>query len=178
MEIFEHYARQLLLTAVFALLSIGTANATELRAFEFRVTDHQAGIEDFLKLDVKLESLAIHPKGAGRREGWIELNSDFQLIDIVPLKNGRYVSVGTFEVPLGIYDAVRIKFEHVSGDLKSNRPPDLSAKNTTVATTFDLSESTITGEQPALVLDLYVESQTDHEPDLYEVKVKEIRTEQ
>ena len=165
--------RGVLFFAIFiAIAGFKNAIPSDFREIEFRVTDHQDGIEDFNKLDVQLESVAIHPKIASRNNGWIVLATDFPLIDIVPLKNGLYLSTGTYQVPSGVYDAVRVKFKTVDGDLYSDMPPSLSAKNTTIATNIDLSDS---GVQLALVLDLYVESQTDHEPNLYVVKVKEIR---
>lgn len=165
--------RLLVLIFVLLPLNIAAIDAVETRSIELRVTDHQAGIEDFRSLGVRLKSIGIHPKGESRRQGWINLNNEFSSIDIVPLKNGRYVKAGTFDVPMGIYDAVKVQFENVDGELLSNRVPRLSADDTIVATNIDLSAKT----QVAVVLDLYVESLTDHEPDLYIVKVKEIRVE-
>ena len=164
-------------TAVVKSTDLETTGSTELREIEFRVTDHQAGIEDFHKLNVQLQSVAIHPKNAARNSGWLELASDFPFIDIVPLKNGRYVSSGTFQIPFAVYDAVRVKFQSVCGELHNNKPPSLTAKNTTVAARFDLSKKIESDNKLALVLDLYVESLTDHEPNLYQVKVREVRLE-
>lgn len=163
-----------LVISLLILPGVLFANVPEgMRSLEIRVTDHQAGIEDFQNLGVRLQSVSIHPKGAARREGWIVLERAFPLIDIVPLKNGLYESAGVFDVPTGNYDAVKIEFLNIEGDLHSNDSLSISADNTTVATSINLT----TEPQLALVLDLYVESQTDHEDGLYVVKVKEIRVE-
>lgn len=168
-------ASVLCLAVCIALFHVGRVVPSDLREFEFRVTDHQAGIEDFRKLEVLLESVAIHPKEAARNDGWIELDANFSFIDIVPLKDGRFVSSGKYLVPSGKYDAIKVRFQNVVGELHSDMKPTLSAKDSIVSTSLDLSS---TGERiPALVLDLYVESQTDHEPNLYVVKVKEVRVE-
>lgn len=161
------------LLIVLIPLNLVATDSVDTRSIELRVTDHQAGIEDFRSLGVRLKSIGIHTKGAPRRQGWLDLRSEYSSIDIVPLKNGRYVTAGSFNVPVGIYDAVKVQFESVDGELISNITPKLSADDTTVAVNIDL----LSGAQAAVVLDLYVESLTDHEPDLYVVKVKEIRVE-
>ena len=172
------FAKYLCLIAVCVTVSLTPTVSTELREFEFRITDHQAGIEDFSRLDVQLASVSIHPKNAARNDGWIELDREFELIDIVPLKNGRYVSSGIYQVPSAVYDAIRVRFQSVVGELHNDMPPSLLVKDTTVALKFDLTGNISVYNKLALVLDLYVESQTDHEPNLYAVKVREVRVEQ
>jgi len=138
---------------------------------ELRVTDHQAGIEDFRELGVRLRYVAIHPESEPRHEGWIELSQEFVLIDIVPLKDGRYVSTGVFTLPTGKYNALKVEFSSLEGVLHNNMLPDLSGEDTTVAASLEVFADT----PLVLTVDLYVESQTDHKPNLYVVKVREIR---
>lgn len=177
-----HRLLVLFFSTVFVFSNLSSASTGtgvgELREFQFRVTDHQAGIEDFIQLDVILESFAIHPSGEARNEGWIEFDNEYFPIDIVPLKNGRSVSTGIHLAPWGTYDAVRVKFKNVSGKLHNGMPPRITGKNTTVSASFDLHQIAVSKKPIALVLDLYVESQTDHEPNLYVVKIKEVRVEQ
>ena len=138
---------------------------------EVRVTDHKPGIDQFRLLEVELRSISLHTKGKGRREGWVELASSVPAIDIVPLKDGRFKSLGLRPAAAGTYDAVRIRFAATTGVLKRGGRPTLEGEDTVVATNVVVAP---TGSNP-LVIDLYVEDQTEHDPPLYVVKVKEIR---
>lgn len=155
--------------------AVGTANVAladaPLRAVEVRITDHAPGIADFKSLNVQLEGISIHRKRSARREGWVNLVGRSDAIDIVPLKDGRYVSIGTTMLPAGRYDALRIRFATLGGELHSGKPPDLSADDATVAIKVDLREN----DHTPIVVDLYAESQTDHAPERYVVKVKDVR---
>ncbi len=159
--------------ALMCVVTGGVVAEPELKPLELRITDHQAGIEEFKRLGVSLESVEIHRKGSPRKQGWTTLIGNVPCVDIVPLKNGLYTSISTAQIPVAQYDAIRVRFQHLDGVLHSGQNPDLTAESTTVLVPIDM----LSLISPALVLDLYVESQTDHAPNKYVVKVKEIRVE-
>lgn len=138
---------------------------------EVRVTDHKPGIDQFSTLDVTLASVALHEKRQGRREGWIDVVDQTEPIDIVPLKDGRFQSLGLKDAPTGAYDAVSIKFASVEGQLKAGSQPTIWLADAIVSIDLTITERANT----PLVLDLYAEDQTEHEIPRYEVKVKEVR---
>ncbi len=138
---------------------------------EMRVTDHKPGIDQFRSLDVTLASVALHERGKGRHEGWIDIAGQTEAIDIVPLKDGLFVSLGMQEVPTAAYDAVALRFAAVDGRLKTDK--ELSVWHEDAIVRIDLA---ITEQENApLVIDLYAEDQTEHDPPRYVVKVKEVR---
>ena len=110
-------------------------------------------------------------KGEGRREGWIDIVGQTAAIDIVPLKDGRFVSLGMQDVPTGDYDAVAVRFAAVEGQLKAGGDPTIWLDDAIVRIDVSVTEQ---ANRP-LVLDLYAEDQTEHDPPRFEVKVKEVR---
>jgi len=138
---------------------------------EMRVTDHKPGIDQFRSLDVALASVTLHEHGKGRQEGWIDIAGQTDAIDIVPLKDGRFVSLGMQEVPTGAYDAVSVRFAAVDGRLKTEEEPTVWLEDAIVRIDLAITEQ----ENAPLVIDLYAEDQTEHDPPRYVVKVKEVR---
>ena len=138
---------------------------------EVRVTDHRAGIADFTTLHVELAEVSLHRRGQPRGAGWVLALQGAPPTDVVPLKQGRWVALGTEHVPTGRYDAVRVRFGAIRGELTrggvGNMVPDASI----VAIDLDVTP----GGQYALLIDLYVEDQSDHRPGLYAVKIQEVR---
>ena len=161
----------LVLCALLLVAGPTAVLATGEGQIEVRVTDHKPGIDQFRLLEVQLQSISLHTRGKGRREGWVELVSSVPAIDIVPLKDGRFQSLGLRPAATGTYDAVRIRFGAAAGVLKKGGSPTLNGEDTVVATDVTVA---LKGSTP-LVVDLYVEDQTEHDPPLYVVKVKEIR---
>lgn len=147
------------------------ALASAAGLLEIRVTDHKPAIDQFRSLDVTLESVALHQQGKGRRQGWVEIASQSRPIDIVPLKDGLFQSLAQQAVPEGRYDAVRVRFTKAAGLLKTGEEPVMSAPQAIVAMTIVIKGRA----NPPLVLDLYAEDQTEHDPPLYVVKIKEVR---
>lgn len=141
------------------------------RTIELRLTDHKPGIADFKELNVSLASISVHPAEAPRSEGWLELIAKTPLIDIVPLKDGRYTVLGTVEVPAKRFDAVRIIFSELTSELLSGDDVSVSWRDTTVAKDVDMHGNA----HLSLVIDLYAENQTEHVSGGYVVKLKEIR---
>jgi len=167
--------RCLLILGLSAVVAAGPAVAGDapsaVGVLEVRVTDHRPAMEQFQWLKVKLGRLALHRKGAARRKGWVDLVPGSPAIDIVPLKDGVYRSLGERQVPIGRYDAVRVNFAAATGALKTGASPTLRPQDTVVAVSLNVSRQA----NAALVLDLFAEDQTEHRPPRYAVKVKEVR---
>ena len=155
-----------------ALMSSAALAESPLGTLEIRVTDHRPGIDQFSSLDVTLEAVALHQRGKGRSDGWIDIVvGPTEAIDIVPLKDGLFVSLGMSEVSTGDYDAVAVRFAEAEGRLKAGRDPTLWLDDAIVRIDLAITEH----DNAPLVLDLYAEDQTEHEIPRYEVKVKEVR---
>ena len=140
-----------------------------MRQVEVRLTDHKPGIADFKQLTVGLKGISIHSRGAPRKTGWLDLIDQVPPVDIVPLKDGKFEKLGTSRIPAGRYDAIRINFSMLNGELHSGSRPALSARDTTVAVGVDIRDAGAT-----ILLDLFAENQTDHAPNRYVIKVKEV----
>lgn len=138
---------------------------------EVRMTDHRAGISDFAAFWVELADVSLHRRGEPRGEGWVEVLRHGPAIDIVPLAGGRWATVGEALVEAGPYDAVRVRFGQIRGRLRAGRPSEVVAISAAVALGFAVTP----GSRGVLLIDLYVEDQSDHEPGRYAVKVQGIR---
>lgn len=164
--------RGTLVLAIGVLLAQPGCSAAEDRKgrVTVRVTDHRAGIGDFTTLEVQFAEISLHRGRASRWTGWVELLRDCPAVDIVPLKEGRWARVGANEVPGGRYDAMRVRFGAIQGRLRRGGPPTMAPIETTIA--IDLEVRPDSGR--AVLIDLYVEDQTDHQPGLYAVKVHDV----
>jgi hypothetical protein len=137
---------------------------------EVRLTDHRAGIADFATLQVELAEVAVHPLGQPRGQGWVIGLRAAPAVDVVPLKDGRWARAGEAEVPVGRYDAVRVRFGAVRGTLRSGQPAVVRPIGSTVA----LDLAVVPDRVAAVLVDLYVEDVSDHEQGHYLVKVKAV----
>lgn len=162
---------RLLAAIVFLALPTAAWASGPMGDLEVRVTDHKPGIDQFSALDVTLKAVALHEKGQGRREGWRDIAGPSPAIDIVPLKDGVYESLGSVRVPTGAYDAVAVRFDKVDGELKADHEPTIWLEDAIVRIDLAITEQ----ENLPLVVDLYAEDQTEHDPPRYVVKVKEVR---
>lgn len=163
---------------LLASISLGILSATAvaalsvpMRQVELRVTDHKLGIADFKSLSVRLAKISIHTKGATRKEGWLDLLNRSAPVDIVPLKDGKFEKLGMSVIPARRYDALRVKFAELNGELHSGSAPMLLSRDTTVATRLDLRKA----GRATILVDLFAENQSDHAPNRYIIKVKAVR---
>jgi hypothetical protein len=138
---------------------------------EVRVTDHRAGIGDFRTLQVQLTEVSLHRRGEPRDKGWVELVRSAPAVDIVPLKDGRSAIVAVTRVETGRYDAVRVRFGEVRGELRRGGFGRMAPMESTVAVDLAVESA----GRRFLLIDLYVEDQSDHQPGLYAVKVQDVR---
>jgi len=165
--------RGLLAAVVLAGALLGGASgagAGPTGRVEVRVTDHRAAIDDFATLHVELAEVALHGRGRPRDQGWVPAVRGAAAVDLVPLKEGRWAVVGVGTVPAERYDAVRVRFGAMRGALRAGPVPDVRAIGSTVAVTLTVVPDRVA----AVLVDLYVEDVTDHDPGRYQGKVKAI----
>lgn len=141
---------------------------------EVHVTDHRAGIGDFKALLVELAEVSLHPAARPRGKGWVEVVRRARAVDIVPLKDGLSVSVGSAIVSAARYDAVRVRFGNAQGALRSAGLAEVVSEGSAVAVNLVVER----GTTRVVLIDLYVEDQTDHRPGQYALKVRDVRIEQ
>jgi len=164
--------RRTLVLAASVLLTLAACSAQgeqQTGTVAVRVTDHQAGIGDFTTLHVTFTEISLHRKGSLRWTGWVEVLRNSPAVDIVPLKEGRWATVGEAPVKTGRYDAMRLQFGDVQGALRSGGAVTIIPIGTMIAVGLDVEPD---GRQ-AVLIDLYVEDQTEHQPGLYAVKIQE-----
>lgn len=163
-------ATSAIVAAVLLTTTSGWADA--VGTLEVRVTDHRAGIGDFAAVRVELAEVALHARGQPRGQGWVVGLPGAPALDVVPLKDGRWARAGAGTVPAGRYDAVRVRFGAVRGTLQSGELAVVRPVGSIVA--VDL---TVAPERVAVLLvDLYVEDVSDHQPGEYLVKVRAVTT--
>ena len=138
---------------------------------EIRVTDHRAGIGDFDAFWVQLAQVSLHPRGRPRGQSWVAIMQQTAAVDIVPLKHGRWFMLGRMSVPATRYDAVKVRFGDVRGELRQGGLAEVVPHDSTV-----LVDVTVEPETSRIILiDLYVEDLSDHQRGQYAVKVREIQ---
>jgi hypothetical protein len=156
-----------------ALLAVPGAARTALRdagEVELRVTDHRAGIEDFHAVDVSLTDVSLHPAGRTRGEGWVPALSAAPAVDIVPLKDGRWTAAGTARVPAQRYDAIRIAAAVSRGRRKTGAALPIAPASATVAIGLVVDVQV----RVPILLDFYLEDQTEHHPPRYALKLRRV----
>ncbi|MBI3706169.1 MAG: DUF4382 domain-containing protein [Proteobacteria bacterium] len=157
-----------------AALLMMTAPSFSARAaqgtVEIRVTDHRDGIEAFRSLIVVLDDVAFHATGSARDSGWLSVMRSTDPVDIVPLKGGLWAALGRNEVAAGDYDAVRVRFASIHGVFRQGPGSPIVGRDSALAAKIRV----VAGVTRAVLLDFYVEDQTDHEPRHYVVKLRRV----
>lgn len=163
--------RGVLLSCGACLLLLGAPDSVPAEAgrVEVRVADHRAGIADFSALWVELVEVSVHRAGQPRGAGWVEVVHRGLPVDIVPLKDGRSAPVGSAMVKAVRYDAVRVRFGQIQGTLRNRGRAGVVPLGSTVLIDLDVEP----GASRVVVVDLYVEDQSDHEPGRYALKVRD-----
>jgi hypothetical protein len=137
---------------------------------QIRVTDHRDGIADFSEFWVKVGEVALHRAGYSRHEGWVSVLHDAPAVDIRPLKDGRWATVGEASLPSGRYNAMLIVMAAVRGTLQSGVSAPLSSLRTSMAIEITLEP----GSDIPILIDLSVDDQTDHDPAVYVPKLRRV----
>ncbi len=147
-----------------------TAGAFAQGQVEIRVTDHQAGIGNFLALKISVTEVQLHKLGEKRGEGWVPVLRGSRPVDIVPLKDGKWESIGVARVPHGRYDAIRVRARAQEIRYMAGREFPLHALDTTLASPLEVKKDV----KSAVIVDFYVEDQTEHLPPRYMLKLRRV----
>ncbi len=162
--------KRLALAALLGPLALPAALAGG--RIDVRVTDHRAGIEDFREVKIQVAEVALHRAGRSRSDGWVTVLRGSRPVDIVLLKDGKWESVGIARVPAGRYDAVRVLPSVREARRRDAAPASVDPSVGTVMFHDELEIKR--GAMLPLLLDFYVEDQTDHAPLRYALKLRHV----
>jgi len=121
---------------------------------EIRVKDHRAAIEDFAKLEVRVESIRLKPWG-----GWIDLTPDLAGFDLTAYKKGNSATVFKGKIESGSFEGFHLKLGTITGMLKKGNA-DTAVKNGVGP--IQLSFSVEPNQPTLLIIDLEVLDLSDH----------------
>jgi len=145
------------------------ASGSEPGILEVRLWDHREAIGDFRELRLTLSTIAIHPTGQPRTEGWIEWQPAVQELDLTQYVAGREMVISQIPIKAGPYNAVRLIVPQASGILTDGQPVEVKVNFEVVALDFQIySDQTTT-----LGLDLVVMDLSDHPGQGYELQLRE-----
>ena len=149
----------------------GIAGQAEQGTLEVRIKDHREAIDDFSRLLLTIDRIAISPKPGLRfwQTSWKELRPSQAFVDLTKYVDKDSARIFRGEIDAGAFDAFHLKIKSVDGLLKKNQR-SVPVKNTIgpVKLSFDITAS---GET-ILVLDLTVIDLSDHPPRGYELSLK------
>ncbi|HET9296802.1 MAG TPA: DUF4382 domain-containing protein [Candidatus Binatia bacterium] len=147
------------------------AGQPEQGTFEVRIKDHREAIDDFSRLLLEIDKVAISPKPGLRfwQTSWKELSPSSASVDLTKYVGKESAKIFRADIDAGAFDAFHLKIKSVDGLLKKNQH-SAPVKNTIgpVKLSFDIAAR---GET-VLVLDLTVIDFSDHPPRGYELKLK------
>ena len=149
----------------------GIAGQAEQGAFEVRIKDHRDAIDDFSRLLLTIDSIAISPKPGLRfwQTSWKEFSPSQASLDLTKYVGKQSAKIFRADIDAGAFDAFHLKIKSVDGLLKKNQR-SAPVKNTIgpVKLSFDIAAR---GET-VLVLDLTIVDLSDHPPRGYELSLK------
>ena len=130
---------------------------------EIRVKDHRAAIDDFVRLEIPVESIRLKPRGS-----WIDLKPDPEVFDLTYYKKGDSVTLFQGEIESGSFEGFHLKLGKIGGALKkkNNR---IEVKNGVGP--IQLSFVVESGEATLLIIDLDVLDLSDHAGRGYELHI-------
>jgi hypothetical protein len=149
----------------------GVAAQPDQGTFEVRIKDHRDAIDDFSRLLIILDRVAISPKPGLMfwQTSWKEFSPSPPSVDLTKYVGNDSATVLRADTAAGAFDAFHLKIKSIDGLLKKNQRT-APVKNTIAAInlSFDIAPRTET----VLVLDLTVIDFSDHPPRGYELSLK------
>jgi hypothetical protein len=149
----------------------GVAGQPEQGTFEVRIKDHRDAIDDFSRLLLEIDKVAISPKPGLRfwQTSWKELSPSPASVDLTKHVGKESAKIFRADIDAGAFDAFHLKIKSVDGLLKKNQR-SAPVKNAIgpVKLSFDIAARAET----VLVLDLTVIDFSDHPPRGYELSLK------
>ena len=142
----------------------------EQGTFEVRIKDHREAIDDFSRLILTVDKVAISPKPGLKfwQTSWKEFSPSQASLDLTKYV-GDSARIFRADIDAGAFDAFHLRIKSVDGLLKKS-PRSAPVKNTIgpVKLSLDIAAR---GET-VLVLDLTVIDFSDHPPRGYELSLK------
>jgi hypothetical protein len=149
----------------------GIAAQPEQGTLEVRIKDHREAIDDFSRLLLIIDRVAISPKPGLRfwQTSWKEFSPSLASVDLTKYVGNDSAKIVRTDIDAGAFDGFHLKIKSVEGLLKKNKHT-APVKNTIgpVKLSFDIAARAET----LLVLDLTVIDFSDHPPRGYELSLK------
>ena len=101
----------------------GIAGQAEQGTFEVRIKDHREAIDDFSRLLLTIDSVAVSPKPRLRfwQTSWKEFSPSPPSVDLTKYGGKESARIFRADVDAGAFDAFHLKIKSVDGLLKQNR---------------------------------------------------------
>ena len=158
-----------------ALVGCGTASdsngAGATGVLEIHLTDHREAIGDFARLDVEIDMVRLHPKRllSLRKSDWLDLQPDVASVDLTKVTDKRTIAVWRGELPTGRFEALHLKLQGASGELKESAATvPVADEARPIRLPFDVRPNDAT----RIVVDFVVLDMSDHPNRGYEVHVR------
>ncbi|MFQ5851028.1 MAG: DUF4382 domain-containing protein [Candidatus Binatia bacterium] len=168
----KHHLSQFTAILVVGIAVVGLSPlllASAQGNLEVRLKDHREAIGDFLRLDVSLDMVRIHPKAAPRKQGWLTLKPVREKIDLTKYTERHSASIFDGKVSIGSYDAIDLKLKEIEGILKKSKA---KMPVTNLLGPIRLMFSLEQKEATLIVLDLAVMDMSDQPGRGYELHIK------
>ena len=156
---------------LFVLVTPATAAQPDQGTFEVRIKDHREAIDDFSRLLITIDKIAISLRPGLKfwQIGWKEFIPSPTSIDLTKYVGKDSAAVLRADIDAGAFDAFHLKIKTIDGLLKKNQR-GAPVKNTIgpIKLSFDIAP----GGKTVLMLDLTVVDLSDHPPHGYELILK------
>jgi len=138
---------------------------------EIQIKDHRDAIDDFEKLTITIDKVAVSPKPGLKfwQTGWKDFAVTTEPIDLTKYVGKKTAQVFRAPVDAGAFDAFRLRIKSIDALLKKTR------RKTTVKNSigpFKLAYEVRPNTDTLLILDLVVTDISDHPPGGYELALK------
>lgn len=149
----------------------GVAAQPDQGTFEVRIKDHRDAIDDFSRLSITLDKVAISPAPGFRfwQTSWREFNPSSPTIDLTKYLGKDSAKVLRTNIDAGAFDAFHLKIKTIDGILKkTQRSAPVKNSIGPIKLSFEIAPR----RETVLVLDLTVIDFSDHPPRGYELSLK------
>ena len=164
------YFRKILLL-LFVLVAPAVAAQPDRGTFEVRIKDHREAIDDFSRLLITIDKIAISPRPGWKfwQTTWQELNPSPPSIDLTKYVGKDSAGVLRAAIDASAFDAFHLKIKSIDGLLKkTGRNAPVKNSIGPIKLSFDVAPR----KETVLVLDLTVIDLSDHPPRGYELSLK------
>jgi Domain of unknown function (DUF4382) len=156
---------------LFVLVAAAGVAQAEQGTFEVRIKDHREAIDDFSRLLITLDKIAISPRPGWKfwQTAWQELTPSRTTIDLTKYIGKDSAGVLRAAIDAGAFDGFHLRIKSIDGLLKMKQR-HAAVKNTVGP--IKLSFNVQPRGETVLVLDLTVIDLSDHPPNGYQLSLK------